>query len=64
MIRQTVLPFKIERTDEKVTARSELALYGEFMKGMKLAELVDRHMPSPRSGRTNRCLLNRRLSTL
>ena len=51
MIRQTVLPFKMERTEEKVTARSGLALYGEFMNGMKLEELVDRHMPGPRSER-------------
>jgi hypothetical protein len=51
MIRQTVLPFKLERTEEKVTARSGLALYAEFMKGMRLEELVDRHMPQPGSGR-------------
>jgi hypothetical protein len=51
MIRQTVLPFKLERTEEKVTARSGLVLYGEFMKGMKLEELVDQHMPRPESGR-------------
>jgi len=51
MIRQTVLPFKLERTEEKVTARSGLALYAEFMKGMRLEELVDQHMPRPGSGR-------------
>src|SRR4030043_2205773 len=51
MIRQTVLPFKLEKTEEKVTARSGLALYAEFMKGMGLEELVDRHMPRPGSGR-------------
>jgi hypothetical protein len=51
MIRQTVLPFKIERTEEKVTARSGLVLYAEFMKGMKLEELVDRHIARPGSGR-------------
>jgi hypothetical protein len=51
MIRQTVLPFKLERAEEKVTARSGLVLYAEFMKGMKLEEFVDRHMPRPGSGR-------------
>jgi hypothetical protein len=51
MIRQTVLPFKLERTEEKVTARSGLALYAEFMKGIGLEELVDQHMPRPESGR-------------
>jgi hypothetical protein len=51
MIRQTVLPYKLERTKERVTARSGLALYAEFMKGMRLAELVDQHMPRAGSGR-------------
>jgi hypothetical protein len=51
MIRQTVLPFKLEKGEEKVTARSGLALYAEFMKGMGLEELVQRHMPRPGSGR-------------
>ncbi|OGW37843.1 MAG: hypothetical protein A2Y97_04100 [Nitrospirae bacterium RBG_13_39_12] len=46
-----MLPFKLERTEEKVTARSGLALYAEFMKGMRLEELVDRHMPRAGSGR-------------
>jgi hypothetical protein len=51
MIRQTVLPFKIEMTQEKVTARSGLALYGEFIKGIGLEELVERYMPGAGSGR-------------
>ena len=51
MIRQTVLPFKLERTEEKVTARSGLVLFAELMKGMGLEALVDRHMPKPGSGR-------------
>lgn len=51
MIRQTVLPFKLERTEEKVTARSGLALYAEFMRGIGLEELVGRHMPRAGSGR-------------
>ncbi len=45
IIRQTVLSFKLERTGEKVTARSGLALYAEFMRGIGLEELVDRYMP-------------------
>lgn len=51
MIRQSVLPFKLERTEEKVTARSGLVLYGEFMKGIGLGAIVDRHMPRAGSGR-------------
>ena len=47
MIRQTVLPFKLEKTEERITARSGLAVYAEFMKGIGLEELVDRHMPRP-----------------
>ncbi len=56
MIRQTVLPFKLERTEEKVTARSGLALYGEFMKGVGLEEMVDGHMPRTGSGRGYRAM--------
>lgn len=51
MLRQTVLPFKLERTEEKVTARSGLVLYAEFMRAMGVESLVDRYMPRPGSGR-------------
>lgn len=51
MVRQSVLPFKLERTEERVTARSGLVLYGEFMEAMGVEGLVDRHMPKPGSGR-------------
>lgn len=32
MLRQTVLPFKLERTDDQITARSGLTLYAEWMR--------------------------------
>jgi hypothetical protein len=51
MIRQTVMPFKLERAEEKVTARSRLVLYGEFMGAMGVDSLIERHMPKPFSGR-------------
>jgi hypothetical protein len=51
MIRQTVLPFKLKRTGERITARSGLALYAEFMQAMKVESLLDRHFPRPGSGR-------------
>ena len=51
MIQQTVFSFKLERTEEKITARSGLALFAEFFKAMGVEELVDKHMPGPRSGR-------------
>ena len=47
MIRQTVMGFKLERTEEKVTARSGLVLYAEFMEAMGVEGLVDQHMPKP-----------------
>jgi len=51
MIRQTVLPFKLKRTEEKITARSGLVLYEEFMRAMGVEALVGRYMPRPGSGR-------------
>ena len=51
MVRQTVLPFKLERTGEKITARSGLVLYAEFMRAMGVESLIDRRMPGPGSGR-------------
>ncbi len=51
MIRQTVLPFKLKRTEERITARSGLALYAEFLQAMKVETLIDRHFPRPGSGR-------------
>jgi hypothetical protein len=51
MIRQTVMAFKLERTEEKVTARSGLVLYGEFMEAMGVDLLIERHLPKPCSGR-------------
>ena len=51
MIRQRVMPFKLERTEERVTARSGLVLYGEFMEAMGVDCLIERHMPKPGSGR-------------
>lgn len=51
MVRQTILPFKLERTEERITARSGLALYAEFLKALGVEALVDQHLPTPRSGR-------------
>ena len=51
MLRQTVMGFKLERTEEKVTTRSGLVLYAEFMRAMGVESLIDRHMPKPGSGR-------------
>lgn len=51
MVRQTVLPFKLERTTEAITARSGLALYAEFLHAMGIVPLLDQYLPEPRSGR-------------
>jgi hypothetical protein len=51
MIRQTVFGFKLEKTDEELTAHGGLALLAEYNHGMGLRELADRHLPSPGSNR-------------
>jgi hypothetical protein len=51
MIRQTVFGFKIEKTEETITAHGGLALLAEYNHGMGLRELTDRHLPGPGSNR-------------
>ena len=50
MIRQTVLPFKLEKTNDLITPRAGLALLGEFVIGLGLLKKLDRHLPKPGSG--------------
>jgi hypothetical protein len=50
MIRQTVLPFKLEKTHDLVTSNAGLALLGEFAHGMGLLKSLDRYLPKPGSG--------------
>ena len=45
------MEFKIERTDEQLTAHGGLALLAEYNHGMGLRELSDRHLPGPGSNR-------------
>ena len=40
-----------QQAEEKVTARSGLVLYGEFMGAMGVDSLIEGHMPRPFSGR-------------
>jgi len=47
---QTVLPFKLEKTDETITPHAGLALAGEFMAALGVAELLDTCLPGPGSG--------------
>lgn len=51
MIQQTVFPFKLEITREKLAARGGLALMAEFNHGIGLRELADRYLPEPKSNR-------------
>lgn len=48
---QTVLPFKVEATEEMLTANAGLALFGEFMQGLGLQRWLAQEMPQPGSGR-------------
>jgi len=50
-IQQTVLPFKIETTKERLTAHGGLALMAEFNHGIGLRELADQYLPAPGSNR-------------
>jgi hypothetical protein len=50
MIRQTILPFKLEMTRDLITPYAGLALLGEFSVGLELLPSVDRYLPKPGSG--------------
>lgn len=50
MIRQTVLPFKLEVTNDTITSHAGLTLFGEFCVGLDLLGKVDRYLPKPGSG--------------
>lgn len=48
---QTVLPFKVEATEELLTANAGLTLFGEFVQGLGFSRWVVQEMPKPGSGR-------------
>ena len=50
MIKQSVLPFKLEMTKDLITSHAGLALFGEFAVGLGLNKALDRHLPGPGSG--------------
>ena len=49
MIKQTVLGFKIETTNDTITAHAGLALVGELAVGLKILRAIDRYLPKPGS---------------
>src|SRR4030042_4052326 len=51
MIQQTIFPFKIKTTEERLTAHGGLALMAEFNHGIGLRELTDQYLPGPGSNR-------------
>jgi hypothetical protein len=51
MIRQNVLPFKLEVTKDTLTSQAGLALFGEFCVGIGLPDYVDKYLPKPGSGK-------------
>jgi hypothetical protein len=51
MIQQTLLPFKLEATKERLTAHGGLALMAEFNHGLGLRTLTDQFLPPPGSNR-------------
>jgi len=50
MIKQTVLPFKLEETKDLITSHAGLALLGEFAVGLGLLEALDKSLAVPGSG--------------
>ena len=50
-VRQTVLDFKLARTEETLTAHAGLALRAEYSHGLGLRGLVNRRLPAPGSPR-------------
>ena len=50
MVRQTVLPFKLESTDDTITAQAGLVVFGEFLHSLNLAKEIDRAFGKPGSG--------------
>ena len=50
MIRQTILPFKIEMTRDLITPHAGLALLGEVAVGLGFLQSVDKYLPKPGSG--------------
>jgi len=51
MMEQTIMPFKLESTEECLTPHGGLALFGEFCAVMKVSDQVNRHLPAPGSAR-------------
>ncbi|MCG7852164.1 MAG: IS1380 family transposase, partial [Methanosarcinaceae archaeon] len=49
-IKQTVLPFKLETTNDLITSHAGLVLLGEFAVSLGLPRMLDEQLPRPGSG--------------
>lgn len=45
MLAQTVLPFKLESTEDPITAHAGLVLFGEYLHAVGLSGCFDRELP-------------------
>ncbi len=50
MLKQTVLPFKLETTNDTLTSQAGLVLFGEFLYSLNLKKEIDRAFGMPGSG--------------
>ncbi len=48
MLSQTVLSFKLDSTQDTITAQGGLVLFGEYLRAMNLSGCLDRELPGPR----------------
>ncbi len=51
VIKQTLLKFKLKRTDEKLTPHAGATFYTEFMGAFGIKKLIQKFMPPPGSNR-------------
>lgn len=51
MIQQTLFPFKLEMTQDKLTSKAGLSIFAEYNHVMGLTELSDKYLPHPLSNR-------------
>ena len=50
MIRQNLLPFRLEMTKDMITSHAGLSLFGEFAVGLGILKTADKYLPKPGSG--------------
>jgi hypothetical protein len=51
MVEQTVLSFKLEKTEEEITSHAGLAIFGEFFYGLGIRQLARKYLPHPEGPR-------------